>query len=91
MVFVSPVNLNCDFPLKNQLLDMSGFHLSSSSPSMQDVLSLFSFASSKSTLKTLWFSVITNLLGNSHFISLCRFKDYSWIAVRQDGIYHWEP
>lgn len=53
MVFVSPVNLNCDFPLKNQLLDMSGFHLSSSSPSMQDVLSLFSFASSKSTLKTI--------------------------------------
>lgn len=53
MVFVSPVNLNCDFPLKNQLLDMSGFHLSSSSPSMLDVLSLFSFASSKSTLKTI--------------------------------------
>lgn len=53
MVFVSPVNLNCDFPLKNQLLDMSGFHLSFSSPSMQDVLSLFSFASSKSTLKTI--------------------------------------
>lgn len=53
MVFVSPVNLNCDFPLKNQLLDMSGFHLSSSSPSMQDILSLFSFASSKSTLKTI--------------------------------------
>lgn len=53
VVFISPVNLNCDFPLKNQLLDMSGFHLSSSSPSRQHVLSLFSLASSKSTLKTI--------------------------------------